>query len=407
MAKKKVVQPDDVSEEEESGEEEEEEEEEVVVPEVLHNIWDDAKVERFTDAGGKKRWKCGWCGCSFGGWNSTKAVAHLTKTRGKDIQVCKSKIDLESKQRYDKLGKKHSKKRDRDGELEEEYNDVITAHNNNAAAALDDRRSVSSSHSGKKRKTGVIPFPRLKSPPLPCVKTPSELSSEVVEVSSSTGRFIQTLVHQGPNPSVESALTMAITDCIHSHGLPFSLAGYPKFRKILHLARCAPSSYVPPDRNGVSTYLLELNYKQYIARNVKLLELDADIFGLTLFGDGATVRKMPLVNILASGVYAPAAVLEIKDCTDRMAEGEKKDARYIAELFKPHMDTLDPNHILVDLLYFDGASNVQKAGRILEAYSPRATTLHGSEHVISLFFQGKPIDRTSTLFQCLLTHLIV
>jgi hypothetical protein len=67
MSNQRVVQPDELSAEE-SGEGEEEE---AVVPEILHNIWDDAKVERYADAGGKTRWKCGWCGCLFGGWNST------------------------------------------------------------------------------------------------------------------------------------------------------------------------------------------------------------------------------------------------------------------------------------------------------------------------------------------------
>jgi hypothetical protein len=39
---------------------------------------------------------------------------------------------------------------------------------------------------------------------------------------------------------------------------------------------------------------------------------DGDIFGLSMFGDGATVKKMPLMNILASGVYKPStAVMDI------------------------------------------------------------------------------------------------
>jgi hypothetical protein len=39
-----------------------------------------------------------------------------------------------------------------------------------------------------------------------------------------------------------------------------------------------------------------------------------------------------------------------------------------------------------DVLFFDGASNVQLAGSVIEAKYPRAMTLHGAEHVISLFF---------------------
>ena len=38
------------------------------------------------------------------------------------------------------------------------------------------------------------------------------------------------------------------------------------------------------------------------------------------------------------------------------------------------------------IFWFDGAGNVQKADRSLEAKFPRSYSLHGGEHVISLFF---------------------
>jgi hypothetical protein len=69
-----------------------------------------------------------------------------------------------------------------------------------------------------------------------------------------------------------------------------------------------------------------------------------------------------------------------------MSSGGKKDATYVAKLFEPHLEQLDPHKNSVDLFYFDGASNVQKAGRILCAKYPRATCLHGAEHVVALFF---------------------
>lgn len=68
--------------------------------------------------------------------------------------------------------------------------------------------------------------------------------------------------------------------------------------------------------------------------------------------------------------------------------GLKKDAEYIASIFKPHIaafESKDPN--CVDFCTFDGASNVQKAGRVLSATYPRIVCTHGAEHVISLFFQ--------------------
>jgi hypothetical protein len=36
------------------------------------------------------------------------------------------------------------------------------------------------------------------------------------------------------------------------------------------------------------------------------LALQADNFGVCLIGNGATVERMPLVNVLATGVHEPA-----------------------------------------------------------------------------------------------------
>jgi hypothetical protein len=115
---------------------------------------------------------------------------------------------------------------------------------------------------------------------------------------------------------------------------------------------------------------------------------DIHVFGLSYYGDGATVKKMPLINILASGAYLQTALLEIIDATTHMEKGGKKDATYIASLFRPHIDEYEkeyPNS--VDYCSFDGAANVQKAGRILQAHYPRIVLTHGAEHVLSLFFQ--------------------
>lgn len=41
----------------------------------------------------------------------------------------------------------------------------------------------------------------------------------------------------------------------------------------------------------------------------------------------------------------------------------------------------------VDILFFDGGSNFQLAGRIIQARFPRITVVHGLEHVLSLVFE--------------------
>ena len=40
------------------------------------------------------------------------------------------------------------------------------------------------------------------------------------------------------------------------------------------------------------------------------------------------------------------------------------------------------------MVFFDGASNVQKAGKILAASYPHITIFHGDDHVLSLSFSN-------------------
>ncbi len=58
---------------------------------------------------------------------------------------------------------------------------------------------------------------------------------------------------------------------------------------------------------------------------IKNLLFESKIFGVTIFGDGATITNVPLMNILAVSPNNPFALLEIVDCTDQMAKGDKKE----------------------------------------------------------------------------------
>jgi hypothetical protein len=112
-----------------------------------------------------------------------------------------------------------------------------------------------------------------------------------------------------------------------------------------------------------------------------------DIFCICFLGDVSTVKKMLLLNIVALSAHHPVAVLEIVDRSLHVQDRSKKDARYIASLFHPHMDKVEADcSNCCDVIYFDGASNVQKVGCILEVTYTSTVVLHGAEHVVSLFF---------------------
>jgi len=205
--------------------------------------------------------------------------------------------------------------------------------------------------------------------------------------NDSTKQYHQQKLVDALDPQSESQLTMAIADMIHSCGLPFSLASHHKFHRVLSLAKFASKKYIPPGRNKVAGELLDLNYNLYIKNTCELLVKEADVYGITFFGDAATVKKSPLINILASSVHLPVGCLSIVDCSEHLQSDGRKDATYICNLFLPHITKMEQNAPKsTDLVIFDGASNVQKAGLLLEAQFPHLSVIHGAEHVISLFY---------------------
>jgi hypothetical protein len=155
--------------------------------------------------------------------------------------------------------------------------------------------------------------------------------------------------------------------------------------------------------------LLDIIYQSTYDEQMRSLLKDSKVFGIELFGNGTNIQKVPMMNILGSSPNNPFALLDIVDCTSEMAKGGKKDAKYIAGLLKPIVsqieETKDPNNQktdhwgVVDLVLFDGASNVQNAAELASITYPHITVVHGAEHVVSLFF--KDIFTKMPAFQCL------
>ena len=99
----------------------------------------------------------------------------------------------------------------------------------------------------------------------------------------------------------ETRLTVAIADLIISEGLSFNLAQKPRFKKVLELAKYASKCYQSPNRKRISKDLLDVIHDQNMEKNLSLIEKESEIFGLLFLGDGATISKVPLLNILVSG----------------------------------------------------------------------------------------------------------
>lgn len=351
----------------------------------LNNIWEDDKVEKYTDENDKKRWKCHWCGTIFLHWNATKALYHVAKAEHGDVRKCQSRaIDSAHRNAYQGLLKKHLQQKKSHQTLTQSKKRSSDEYIASAADAYNSTRR------------------RKSSPGLPTT-TPSPANMSANQdsttprdsaqttptnnpTSNSTGLHQRTIIDM-MDTHAEGKLTMAIADLIHSCGLPFSLASHHKFKRVLSLAKFASQKYVPPGRNKVGGELLDLNYQLHKDRILEDLQKEADVYGLSFFGDGATVKKSPLMNVLASSVHLPVGCLRIVDCTGHLESDGRKDAAYIADLFLPHITQMEEKvPKCTDLVIFDGASNVQKAGSLLEARFPHISVIHGAEHVISLFY---------------------
>jgi len=183
-------------------------------------------------------------------------------------------------------------------------------------------------------------------------------------------------------------MDIAVADFMQSHMLLFSLTECPKFFKLIKTAKTVGTRYLPPDQRKISGPLWHVLYDTNKEEMIKNLLLESKIFGATIFGDGATIPNIPLINMLAASPNNPFALLEIVDCTDQMAKGGKKDVKYLSGIVRPLVKWLKASakSNIVDLIMFDGARNVQLTVKIVARYHPRITLCHGAEHVIAIFF---------------------
>jgi len=191
--------------------------------------------------------------------------------------------------------------------------------------------------------------------------TPFALSSQQ-SISSS---IQNTDIRKSHNAIVE----MAIANFFHCENIPDAVAELSRFKRLVKVCRhVVGDDFVVPDSKKNGGELLDINYEKTYNLNKAKAELirEAQVFGFAWMGDGTTIHKMPLMNILAlNGTSTPPMTVSIHDCTKHMEVGGKKDATFIAELFEVKVLEYDPQLLCTDVFYFDGASNVQKAGEIL------------------------------------------
>ena len=320
-------------------------------------------------------------------WNHTKAVGHAAG-RGRDITSCKM-IPPRWRKVFSSFVNTKLTTRAKKASDVHQFNLSLAEKEANAMALY--------THS--KEASLAARNPRLPvSPPTTDVtlttnnsimSTLSKPSSEPMAKKAKTyhqQNLVLAVATKKNPPEAERQLSLMINHFITANALPFHLSECPLLNRMLILARNTNNSYKPPRKDEMSGALLDANYTSYQTSSLTKLLMNANVFGLGIYGDGATIGKIPMMNILAASANNPNCIIDIVDCSRHMSEGGKKDAYYTCQQMLPKMQLLDPDKNLFDWISFDGASNVQKAGSLIEQYFPRCTVSTGVEHTVSLLF---------------------
>lgn len=383
-------------------------------------MYDCDKLELCINGG----WKCLHCGFFSKARHSTRALNHVMKISNQGIGICRATIPSNYQERYADLYDRQSRQKAAKAIGDAAVTQQIMVRQQATAQALlgasskaSIKRSlpmsslplsnnghgglfgingdaveeeVSHSTNSKKARSLSLSSSRQCSIEASFGKARARNNEDIGEeedTNNGTSRLQQQDIRNLNNKNLE----VALADFIIAEGLPFSLIESERLDMVIKRARHTDKSFQMPGRSKLSTTLLRESYQTCMDANIAQLVSNAQTFGLTLLGDGATIKKSPFINVLASTGMDVPVVLAVYDCRDHLANGGKKDAKFIARIFrevvqKRLLPVNDAFHI--DAIFFDGASNVQKAGRILKVTFPGMLCFHGSEHVVSLFFDS-------------------
>jgi hypothetical protein len=341
---------------------------------LRRSIFEDDKV-----AMEGKGWRCLWCDKYFPVKNATKALLHVRQAKSNNqIAPCPAVIPPDRKRRYEAF---HNRKETHSVRRSDAVIQLAKEDDDFHARVQDNHDKASYSASSKKQRTDISQVFLSQTAGGQSVSPITNFTNR----DSGMKRTVQMRLTDTHNPEAAYALNLKIADMVGSLALPHSITEDPKFHAVLALARTVGSSYKPPSRYQIKNNWIPKIYNQKKQDLKDTIRKKADIFGLSFYGDGATIRRKALINVMVA-CASNIGVLDIVDNKNHLEGGNPKDAMHIKDIFLPHLRDLDPDKTRVDVVYFDGASNMQRGGRLLQSFYPRTYVCHGAEHVVSLFF---------------------
>ena len=342
----------------------------------LESIFDSPKIVPTMNQKGRKCIKCLHCDGVYNiGHNATKIMCHVCKIKGQSITICPGNISPRYNRAYQAYYKAHmSKKEDRQQRKDEFVNAMRRMDDQCLRTTLErkglDDGVINLVTNEIRTSVALDSKPAAKPAPLP---------------KSSSNQMTLTGRPYNKDPNCVTIGRNKLARAFFGNGIQFQFINDPEFRSAVeYIATIDPRQWTWCDRHELSGNVLNDLFRTQLNESCDGLKKDAPDFGFCLIGDGATINKVPMINILGQAGGDHPMQLEIVDCSERMASGKGKDAYYLSDLFRRHIVIIGSD--FCDLIIFDGARNVQKSGRLLSVHFPMVTCIHDPAHCLHLDF---------------------
>jgi hypothetical protein len=285
-----------------------------------------------------------------GGWNATRALAHVGRIPGEGIALCNGTFPDDVKCTITSLREDFIQRRGRLLSNRAASDERVAVLREETAARVENRSIYASASRGS--------------------------GSHDVPVSGSIMASFAV--------ANSSNLSSAISDMVFGDGLPFCFVNSPRFQRVLEMAKKAPAAYKAPDRHALSDMYLPESHATRVRDTEVTIRRYLPTFGASVISDGATIMGNPLLNVLI-GTPLGFFLEKLVDCTDALAKGASKDAHFLTHEVSPVFKKYGEKHM--DLVIFDGAE--MSAGDMLVVRYPHTSAIRCGMHVVGTSFFGK------------------
>ncbi len=142
-------------------------------------------------------------------------------------------------------------------------------------------------------------------------------------------KFSASIQNMDIRKSNNATAEMVIADFFQSKNIADAVVELPRFTRLVRVCRLVGDEFVIPNCRKIGGELLDLNYETKYKSNKDKLLKEASVFSLAFLGDGTTIKRMPLMNVLSMTATVSTMTIAIQDCSSHTEEGGKKDAVYV------------------------------------------------------------------------------